>query len=123
MGFLSLQEDQATGNLKQCFNNNNNNNEKKIHCHSLVGGGFYQSGELSNSLFNKSSGLRGRRRAQKSFTFYKCLSSIIHNIIHYPGVCFRVMLLHLLPYNFLEIKHLQIYIHSNQSNIEKLGNN
>lgn len=39
-----LQEEQATGNLKWWFNNNNG--EKKSHCHSFVGVGFYQSGEL-----------------------------------------------------------------------------
>lgn len=97
--------------------------KKKSHCHSFVGVGFFSEWWALNSLFNKSSSLRGRRRAQKSFTFYKCLSGIIYNIMHYPGVCFRVMLLHLLPYNFPEITHLRIYIHGNQSNIEKLGNN
>lgn len=119
LSFFLLQEDQATDNLKQWFNNKNNG--KKPSLSLFCWGRILSEWWALNSLFNKSSSLRGRRRAQKSFTFYKSLSGIIHNIIHYRGVCFRVMLV--LPYNFPEITHLQIYIHGNQSNIEKLGNN
>lgn len=115
-----LQEEQATGNLKQWFNNNN---EKKKSLSLFCWGRFLSEWWALNSLFNKSSSPRGRRWAQKSFTFYKCLSGIIHGIIHYPGMCFRALPLHLLPYNFLEVIHVQIYIQGNQCNIEKLSNN
>lgn len=84
---------------------------------------FLSEWRALNSLFSKSSSPRGRKRAQKSFTFYKCLSSVIHGIIHYPGMCFRALPLHLLPYNFLEVIDLQIYIQDNQCNIEILSNN
>lgn len=72
-----------------------------------------------NILFNKSSCPRGRRRAQEELyvlQMYKWYYS------WHKAWSFRALLLYLLPYNFPEVIHLQIYIEGNWSNIKKLSN-